>query len=267
MADPHPPGLNEEGELEGSSGRHGGILRQFWDSTIGKKIVVAVSGSILGLYLIVHMLGNLKGFQGPGGGEPEIDVYGEWLREVGSPALPEQGALWVVRAILLLALVLHVVAIVQLSRRNLAAKPKGHRPPRIQRSLASRTMLLSGLVLLAFVVFHVLQFTTATIQTTPIVEGEVYANLYAAFQEWYFVVFYVVSMGLLALHLRHGAWSLTQTMGWDKPNRNPTLRRTATALAVVVSLGFAAVPLGFWLGIVPEPTSEAAATAASGEPR
>ncbi|UJA21988.1 succinate dehydrogenase cytochrome b subunit [Thermoleophilia bacterium SCSIO 60948] len=209
------------------------------------------------LYVIAHMLGNLKGFQGNGdGGTAPVDTYGEWLRTIGEPALPYEGALWIVRAILLTALVLHVTAIVQLSRRNQAAKPKGHQPPRIQRTLASRTMLWGGLLLLAFIVFHILQFTTLTIEATPLTEGAVYANLYGTFQEWYFVLLYLVAMGFLLLHLRHGAWSMFQTMGWDKPNRNRTLRRGATTIAVVVGVGFALVPLGFWLGIAPEPVDE-----------
>lgn len=262
MADPHAPGLNED---EGGPPR--GWVGQFWDSTIGKKIVIATSGAMMGLYVIAHMLGNLKGFQGDGsGGAAPIDTYGEWLRTLGEPAIPRNGLLWILRAILITALILHVIAVYQLSKRNNAAKPKGYHPPVIQRTLATRTMLWGGIFLLVFIVFHVLQFTTATIQVTPVVEGEVYANLYAAFQEWYFVVFYLLAMGFLALHLRHGAWSLTQTMGWDKPNRNPTLRRTATTIAVVVSVGFALVPLGFWLGVVPEPSESTTAQTAAEVP-
>ena len=258
MADKHAPGLNE-----GTADQRRRWLSQFWGSTIGKKMVVATTGAIMGLYVIAHMLGNLKGFQGNGdGGTAPIDTYGAWLRTLGEPALPYSGALWIVRAVLVGALVLHVVAIVQLSKRNQLAKPKHHQPPRIQRSLASRTMLWGGLLLLAFIVVHILQFTTLTLEVTPLTEGAVYANLYSVFQEWYFVVFYVLAMAFLLLHLRHGIWSVMQTMGWDKPNRNRTFRRTASVIAVAVSVGFALVPVGFWLGVAPAPTPENATASA-----
>ena len=103
-------------------------------------------------------------------------------------------------------------------------------------------MAISGFLLLAFIVFHVLQFTTLTIHPTPLAEGAVYANLYDAFQEWWLVVIYVRAVLVLFLHLRHALWSLLQTAGWDKPNRNPTFRRGANATALFVSVAFAADP-------------------------
>ena len=136
---------------------------------------------------------------------------------------------------------IHVVGVIQLIRRNRAARPDGSAPV-IKRTLASRTMAISGFLLLAFIVFHVLQFTTLTIEPTPLTYGEIYANVYNAFQEWWLVAIYVVMMGVLFLHLRHALWSLLQTMGWEKPNRNATFRRGATATAVVVSVAFAARP-------------------------
>jgi succinate dehydrogenase / fumarate reductase cytochrome b subunit len=241
-------------------------LREVWQSTIGKKVIVAISGAILGLYVVLHALGNLKAFQGVGGGIPPIDHYAEWLRTAGEPVLPRNGALWAVRSVLILALVLHVTGIAQLAKRNRAARPAGQRNAAvIQRSLAARTMMLTGLVLLAFIVFHILQFTTRTIQVTPVHAGSVYTNLDAAFAEWYFVAIYVIAVGLLGLHLRHALWSLTQTLGWDKPNRNPTIRRTATVVATAVALGFAAVPLGFWSGALEEPGASPSQQASTGE--
>jgi succinate dehydrogenase / fumarate reductase cytochrome b subunit len=122
-------------------------------------------------------------------------------------------------------------------------------------------MLLTGLVILAFLVFHILQFTTRTIQVTPVYEGTVYLNVYTAFQKWYFVLLYVGAVSLLGLHLRHALWSVTQTAGWDKPNRNPTFRRTATTIAVGVAVGFAAVPLAVWTGVLPDPNPGSQLTA------
>ena len=126
--------------------------------------------------------------------------------------------------------------------------------------------MFSGLIVLAFIVFHILQFTTRTIQVTPVNEGTVYANLYDAFQKWYFVLFYVAVMVLLLLHLRHAIWSVTQTAGWDKPNRNTTFRRFATGFAVLVGVSFMIVPLAIWTNIVPEPKTETVATASRAGP-
>jgi succinate dehydrogenase / fumarate reductase, cytochrome b subunit len=230
-------------------------MREVWRSTIGKKVIVAVTGVILALYVVAHMLGNLKAFQGNGGGAgAAIDGYAEWLRTVGEPAIPRNGALWIVRAVLLLALVLHVIAIVQLIRRNREARPPGHRDaPVLRRSLASRTMTFTGVLILAFVIFHVLHFTTRTIHPTPLAGGAVYANVYDAFQEWWLVAIYIAAVGLLGLHLWHALWSATQTWGADKPNRNPTLRRAAKMISLAVAIGFAVVPVAFFTGVLPEP--------------
>jgi succinate dehydrogenase / fumarate reductase, cytochrome b subunit len=252
---------------EGLAPKRGLWLREVWASSIGKKVIVAITGLILGLYVVLHALGNLKMFQGTGSGSPAIDHYADWLRTVGGPAIPREGALWTVRAVLVLALILHVVAVVQLAARNRAAKPLGHRnTPKLERSLASSTMLVSGVLLLAFIVFHVLHFTTRTIQTTPVHEGTVYANMYAAFQQWYFVAIYVVAMALLGMHLWHAIWSTAQTMGVDKPNRNPTFRRASMTIAVAVALGFASAPVAIWAGALPEPEA-AKHVAASGVDR
>jgi succinate dehydrogenase / fumarate reductase, cytochrome b subunit len=249
------------------SQKRGRWLREVWESSIGKKVIVAITGAILALYVLLHALGNLKALQGPGDGEPAVDHYAEWLRDVGTPLLPHNGFLWIVRATILLALILHVTAIYQLWRRNRAARPVGHRDvPVLHRSLSSRTMMFTGLVVLAFIVFHILQFTTRTIQVTPVHEGTVYVNMYEAFQKWYFVLFYVAVMVLLLLHLRHAIWSVTQTAGWDKPNRNTTFRRFATGFAVIVGVGFMIVPLAIWTDVVPEPKSEPVATATRAGP-
>jgi succinate dehydrogenase / fumarate reductase cytochrome b subunit len=230
-------------------------LRELWGSTIGKKLIVAVTGVILAAYVILHALGNLKALQGNGdGGTAPIDTYGEWIRSVGEPVIPHEGVLWAVRIVLLAALVIHVAGISQLIARNRAARPAGHRDAVVnQRTLAARTMTFTGFALLAFIVFHILQFTTFTITPTPLAEGAVYANLWGAFQEWWLVAIYVGAVLILGFHLRHALWSVLQTHGFDKPNRNPSFRRGATATAVLVTAGFAAIPIAFWVGLMPEP--------------
>ena len=227
-------------------------LREVWASTLGKKVLVATTGILLAAYVIVHALANLKALQGNGdGGIAALDDYGEFLRRAGEPVIPHEGLLWVFRVVLLTALVVHVVGVSQLIARNRAARPD--HPPVVARTLASRTMAVSGFLLLAFIVFHVLQFTTLTVEPTPLVQGAIYANLYNAFQEWWIVAIYVVAMGFLFLHMRHALWSLLQTMGWDKPNRNASFRRGATLTALLVSGGFALIPILFFVGALPEP--------------
>lgn len=242
--------------VRGAPETRGRWLREVWASTIGKKIIVAVTGSILVVYVVLHVLGNLKAFQGYGSGGAPLDDYANWLRTVGAPVVPREGILWLVRVVLLGALILHIAAIAALTKRNHAARPAESRSaPVVARSLSSRTMLWTGTALLAFTVFHILQFTTATIQITPVYEGTVYMNVWAAFQKWYFVVLYVGVVILLGMHLKHAVWSVTQTAGWDKPNRNTTFRRFATFLAASVTIGFASVPICFFTGILPDPPS------------
>jgi succinate dehydrogenase / fumarate reductase cytochrome b subunit len=228
-------------------------LREVWGSTLGKKIIVAGTGFILAAYVILHALANLKALQGPGGDGPAaLDEYADFLRRAGGPAIPHEGLLWLVRVLLLAALVIHVVAVSQLIARNRRARPDGG-PPVVKRTLASRTMAISGFLLLAFIVFHVLQFTTLTIHPTPLAQGAVYANVYNAFQEWWIVAIYVVMMVVLFFHLRHALWSLLQTMGWDKPNRNATFRRGATATALLVAGAFASVPILIFANVLAAP--------------
>ena len=234
----------------GSAPTRGAWLREVWDSSVGKKVIVAITGFVLVLYVVAHMLGNLKAFQGIGADGAAIDHYAEWIRDVGEPVIPHEGVLWLVRIVLLTCFVVHIVGVIQLARRNSAARPAGHPAPRIARSLSARTMLVGGLFLLAFVVFHILHFTTGTIDPGSFAEGAVYSNLNDAFSSPFFLLIYVAAAVVLGFHLRHAIWSTVQTAGWDKPNRNPTFRRASTFLAVAVAVGFAAMPLAFWTKVL-----------------
>jgi succinate dehydrogenase / fumarate reductase cytochrome b subunit len=117
-------------------------------------------------------------------------------------------------------------------------------------------MMVTGLLLLAFIVFHILQFTTLTIDVTPLERGALYANVYNAFQEWYFVAIYLAALLLVGMHLRHGIWSLCQTLGLDSPERNFGIRMGANALSLVLVIGFALVPILFYTGALGEPPAE-----------
>jgi succinate dehydrogenase / fumarate reductase cytochrome b subunit len=223
-----------------------------WRSTIGKKYVVAVTGLIFAIFVVLHMLGNLKAIEGAGGGHAAIDSYARFLRRLGSPALPHNFALWIERGVLIIALVLHVTAVAQLWNRNRKAKPAGH-TKRIRSTLAARTMTFTGLLILAFVVFHILHFTTRTIHPTRLTEGAVYANTYGAFHRWWLVVVYVGAVVVLGFHLTHGLWSGAQTAGADNPDRNWFWRRLASWVAVLTVVGFAVVPILFAVDALPKP--------------
>jgi succinate dehydrogenase / fumarate reductase, cytochrome b subunit len=232
----------------GSAPSRGMWLREVWRSSIGKKVIVAITGFVLVLYVIAHALGNLKAFQGGDG--TAINDYAAWLRDVGEPVIPHEGVLWAVRVVLLACFVIHIVAVIQLAARNRAARPAGYPAPRLVRSFSSRTMLWGGLFLLAFVVFHVLHLTTGTIDPGNFAEGAVFHNLEEAFENPLFLVIYVAAATVLGFHLYHGVWSTIQTGGWDRPNRNRTFRHLSTFTAVAVGVGFACVPLAFAVGIL-----------------
>lgn len=231
----------------GSAPTRGAWLREFWASSIGKKQIVAVTGAILIIFVITHMLGNLKAFESDA---QAIDLYSEYLRTIGEPVIPKNGALWALRVVLLVSFVVHIVAVAQLAARNRAARPVGRRPPVINRSFSTRTMQIGGVIVLFFVIFHILHLTTGTIDPGSFEQGAVFHNLNAAFDSWYFVAIYLTAVLALGFHLRHAVWSFFQTGGWDKPNRNPTFRRLATVTAIAVTVGFAAVPLAFFFGVI-----------------
>lgn len=240
-------------------------MLDLWRSTIGKKTIVAVTGTILVGYLVLHMIGNLNSLFGPTGAEPRVDWYAGWLREIGEPLVPYAGVLWLVRAILLGSIIIHITGVIQLYYRNKAARPARYPARRIGRSWESGAMMLSGLFVFAFIPFHILQFTTLSITVTPLEHGAVYFNLYNAFQEWYFVAIYLAALILIGIHLRHGIWSLVQTLGLDSPARNRGIRYGATALTLVIVIGFALVPVLFWTGVLDPPESTATVTSLARE--
>ncbi len=239
-------------------------MADFWRSTIGKKTIVAVTGTILVGYLVLHMIGNLNSLFGPTGAEPRVDWYAGWLREIGEPLVPYAGVLWLVRAILLGSIIVHITGVVQLTGRNRAARPARYPARTIGRSWESGAMMFSGILVLAFIVFHILQFTTLSITITPLEHGAVYFNLYNAFQEWYFVAIYLAALILVGIHLRHGIWSLVQTLGLDSPARNRGIRYGATTLTLIIVIGFGLVPVLFWTGVLDAPESAATVTSLAG---
>lgn len=247
-----------------------GAVLSFYRTTVGKKMVMAVSGLFMVLFVIGHMTGNLKFFAGvdPLSGTPKLDTYALFLREVGSEFLGHAGFLWIARIGLLVCLVLHVVSAVQLSRISLRARPQGYAVTTLRAATpASRSMRYGGMFLFFFIVLHILHFTTGTIHLEGFVEGRVFHNVMAGFEPWYVPLLYVLAMAALALHLYHGTWSMFQTMGVTTPAWNNGIRAMAKLLAVALFFGFSAVPVAAHFRLVggTESPSAFAAIAPRGE--
>jgi len=225
--------------------RRPAVVRTVWDSTIGKKTIMAVSGVLMLLYLVVHMFGNLKIFFGPG----TFNGYAHWLRTLGEPFLHYEWALWIIRVGLVACVVAHAVCAYQLSRRDLRARPVGYVHRKARASYATRTMRWGGVILGLFIVWHLLDLTTLTVNRNA-EPGHPYQNVVATFHTWYGDVIYIVAMLALGLHIRHGFWSAAQTLGVGSRTRDRALKATANGLALVLTAGFVAVPVGVMTGVV-----------------
>ena len=228
-----------------------------YQSTVGKKVLMAVSGIVLFGFVLVHMIGNLKILQGVNDeGVYAMDAYAEFLRDVGYPLVPPAGVLWIARLVLLAAVAVHVVAAVQLSRRSRAAR--GGAAYKKQESLsfsyASRTMRWGGVILFLFIVYHILHFTTGqaygAMEGAEFVYGEVYRNYVLAFQSPLVFGVYLVAQVALCFHLYHGVWSVFQTLGANHPKYNHLRRPFAAAYALVVFVGFMIPPVMVLAGVV-----------------
>jgi len=209
----------------------------FYRSTIGRKVVMAVSGVILVGFVTIHMTGNLLAFRGPAA----LDSYSHLLQ---SSAV----ILWGIRAVLLVAVLFHVHSAWSLTRDARAARPTRYARREILSSTpGARTMRWGGVLLLIFIVYHLLHFTTGTVHP-DFVRGEVYANLVTGLRVPAVAIFYLVAMIALSLHLSHGVWSLFQTVGVSHPHLERGRRRLATLLAIVIPAGFAAIPVAVLFG-------------------
>ena len=217
-------------------------------STITLKIMMAGSGALFILYVLANVYGNLKAFSG----ESAFNEYAEHLRELGEPMLPYSGFLWLFRAALIIALVVHVYAAVVLWKRAQAARPvKYEVSKRRNSSLSSRTMRWGGLTLLLFLVWHLLNFTIVKINPTGGETNNPYQLMVDTFGVWWMTLIYLAAMAALGLHLHHGTFSAAQTLGWTSTAAARTRARTAGwVLAVVVAGGFSLVPLFTLFGVI-----------------
>ncbi|MFE4215488.1 succinate dehydrogenase [Streptomyces sp. NPDC056844] len=226
--------------------RRPSMTRTLWDSSVGKKTIMAVSGLIMLGYLAVHMLGNLKIFFG----SDEFNHYAHWLRTLGEPFLHYEWALWIIRLVLVAAVVLHAVSAYQLSRRDLRARPTAYVHKKARSSYATRTMRYGGVILALFIVWHILDLTTGTVHTGGFQSGHPYQNVLDTFSTWYGNVIYIVAVLALGLHVQHGFWSAAQTLGAGSATRDRVLKTLANLLAAALTVGFISVPVAVMTGLV-----------------
>jgi succinate dehydrogenase / fumarate reductase cytochrome b subunit len=208
-------------------------------STIGKKIVVAVTGLVLFGFVAGHLAGNLQIFLGP----DAINHYSAFLH-----SMPK--ALWTARIVLLLSVFLHVVLTIQLTRLNRAARPVAYESFDPQRSsVASRTMIWGGVMVFFYIIYHLLHLTTGTVHPN-FNPHDVYANLITGLSVWYVAAFYIAANIALGFHLYHGVWSVFQTLGLNHPKYNPWRRVVASLAGVGIAAGYVSIPAAVLLGVV-----------------
>jgi len=219
---------------------------RFYEAPIGKKAVMAVTGVILFGYVLGHLLGNLQIYSA----DPEqINRYAAFLHDPGRASL-----LWAVRGLLLIAVVLHIVASVQLWALKRSARPVGYvKKDDVPSAYAARTMMWSGPIIAAFVIFHVLHLTSGAV--VPLQEfgpnqPNVRANVVSGFRHPAVATFYIVAMLLLCLHLYHGLWSMFQSLGFSHPRYAPALKRGAAAFAIFIAAGNISIPLAVIAGLI-----------------
>ncbi len=217
-----------------------GSLR-FWQTTVGKKAIMAVTGFILFGFVIGHLLGNLQVFESP----EKLNHYAALLKSL--PAL-----LWGTRIILLLAVGLHIWSSFQLWLLQRKARPiKYVKKTNIHSTYASRTMLWSGPILLAFILWHLLQFTFGAVHPgAPFDELNVYNNVVLGFQVWPVSLFYIIAMTMLCYHLYHGLWSMFQSLGFSHPVYTPWLKTLAKIVAILIAIGYISIPVAVLAGVI-----------------
>jgi succinate dehydrogenase / fumarate reductase cytochrome b subunit len=224
-----------------------GMISMLCHSSIGRKIIVAVTGLILILFVIGHLLGNLQIYLGP----EWINAYSQHLRDLGP-------LLWLVRGVLLLTVILHIYFTVLLAIENRRARPKRYKgKEHVKATWASRHMAMSGLVVLAFIIFHLLHFTGHNfnahfplLKADPLNRYDVYSMMVYGFQNVYVSSFYVVGLFLLTIHLTHGSSSFFQSLGINNKRLTTRLAFAGRALAWLLFLGYTSIPVAVLLGFI-----------------
>jgi succinate dehydrogenase cytochrome b subunit len=225
----------------------GHFLLAIYRSSVGKKMIVAVTGIILMLFVIGHLLGNLQIFLGPAW----INGYSQHLRDLGP-------ILWFIRVFLFCAVVIHISVTIQLAIANRRARPAPYTEKQnVKASFASRHMVMSGLIVLAFIIFHIAHFTVrvtdprfALLKPDPLGHYDVYSMVVYGFQNYFVSGFYIFALFLLALHLSHGASSFFQTLGLNDKKLLPRMEIGARIFAWALFLGYISIPVTIMLGLI-----------------
>lgn len=221
-------------------------IASFYRSAVGKKAVMAVTGVFLFGWIFAHMLGNLKLYFGA----EHMNEYAHWLRVMGGPAVPEAGLLWLVRLLLLAAVILHITAATQLTIQSRNARPIGYeRRDVVKATYASRTMRWGGVIILLFIWYHLGHLTFGKFHP-DFIPDDPYHNVVRGFQVWWVAAIYIIANLTLGLHLYHGLWSMFNSLGFNAPKFNAWRRVFATAFALIITLGNVSFPVMVLLGIV-----------------
>ena len=215
-------------------------------SLIGKKIIMAVTGLVLFLFVLGHMLGNLKVFEGP----QKFNAYAEGLRTVGAPFFGRAQLLWGARIALLVSVLAHLWAALVVTRASWQARPVGYRRLETgETTYAARTMRWGGIIILCYVIYHLLDLTFGTVNPS-FISGDVYHNLVVSFARPPVSAAYIVAVIALALHIYHGLWSAFQTLGLNRPPTSGWRRGVAAGIALAIAGGYIAIPVAVLAGAV-----------------
>lgn len=210
---------------------------RFYQSTLGKKVLMAVTGVVLFGFVVGHLAGNLQVWID----QQQFDDYAAMLKG-------NLGLLWGVRTVLIFSTALHILVSVQLTLRNRAARPLAYETKEnIASTYAQRTMWVSGPIIAAFVIYHLLHFTAGTVHPS-FNEHTVFNNVVVGFQQIGASAFYIVAMVLLGMHLSHGIWSMFQSVGITHPRFTPWIKLGARGFAALIVLGYISIPIGVLVG-------------------
>ena len=220
-----------------------------YNSTIGKKVLMAITGLIWIGYVVAHMYGNLKIFAG----EVYFIEYAEGLRHLGAPVMGTRHFLMIARVVLTGSILIHVWAAVTLYRQARSARPSNYQMQRtVKANYAAKTIRYGGIVILLFVIYHLMHFTLGTPGIhSDFVPGNPYHNVISGFQSPINVAVYLLALCALGLHLYHGTWSMMQTLGFLNRRYDRAVRTLALLVALVVAVGFAVVPIAVIAGYLP----------------
>ena len=223
---------------------------EFYRSDVGRKWAMALSGIVLLGFVLFHMIGNLHLYEGPA----EVNEYGEALRDLGGHLAPRTFILWLIRLVLIAAFAVHIHAAFSLALKNRRLRPLRYESKRdyLVANYASRTMIWSGIIVLAFIGFHLADLTWGAPEpaaTGEYFRGDIYSNVVASFERVPVAIFYIVANLALGLHIYHGAWSLFQSLGVNNPRFNEWRRWFAAGFAGVIVVGNVSFPIMVLIGV------------------